>query len=457
MNNIYSLLKLGKENILPTSDLMTLSAAQKVAFVMFLENSTNRAELNYFNKSIQNSQDLAKKVASIVQQCQQNIITMRIKLKTKNTDLHFSEITRELVNQQKLYKDSLIELENLKQKIEKFKCELEKLKNKLFYDFIQSYETDKLQSPDNLNKCSKKKCNIIKKQKNNSEKVLKSLVHLVNNKSENISYTKPNISQRKDGFSAPTVFNQNIISKENFIDKCSGDNTINNSLLNNKLNDNFITNNNVMQKHKQKVMLDNMELHCIHDSFPNNCYLVKSPKDLPFIKNNHYENLITSTSTSQETVRECSEKLKSFSHKSSLNTIDSEFYDYSEDINNRFLSDSDISDETVINLFQDDNFIDPRIFLHKNINQNTTNQQNNNNVIVKDDIKVEESIFRNSLKKEEIEKPVVENQCKFNQIINSDSPEFSEFMGTVPLTGDADIDEEIINFYRNKFSGQNTI
>lgn len=32
-----------------------------------------------------------------------------------------------------------------------------------------------------------------------------------------------------------------------------------------------------------------------------------------------------------------------------------------------------------------------------------------------------------------------------------DSVEFKEFMKTVPLTGDAEIDNEIYNFYRNKF------
>lgn len=34
---------------------------------------------------------------------------------------------------------------------------------------------------------------------------------------------------------------------------------------------------------------------------------------------------------------------------------------------------------------------------------------------------------------------------------NSDSIQFREFMKTIPLTGDKDVDEEILNFYRLKF------
>lgn len=67
------------------------------------------------------------------------------------------------------------------------------------------------------------------------------------------------------------------------------------------------------------------------------------------------------------------------------------------------------------------------------------------------------------LKKDESKEPC--NKCeqttrislsdidKSKQFFNeSDGPQFIEFMKTIPLTGDEEIDEEIFNFYRNKFN-----
>lgn len=47
---------------------------------------------------------------------------------------------------------------------------------------------------------------------------------------------------------------------------------------------------------------------------------------------------------------------------------------------------------------------------------------------------------------------IINNKEFGTYLRESDSTNFIEFMKTVPLTGDAEIDEEIFNFYRNKFN-----
>lgn len=56
------------------------------------------------------------------------------------------------------------------------------------------------------------------------------------------------------------------------------------------------------------------------------------------------------------------------------------------------------------------------------------------------------------LKSQSSTENIINNKQFETFLRESDSPNFIEFMKTVPLTGDTEIDEEIFNFYRNKFN-----
>ncbi|KAF2881325.1 hypothetical protein ILUMI_24841, partial [Ignelater luminosus] len=135
-----SSLEIEKENIPPSTDSLELSPAQRIAFQIFLEDPKNRPELDFYKNSIQEIYEIAKNLTTVIEECQNNILSIRSKHKSCTDRVAAAELDLELLNQQSIYRNSLTKLQELHKETEHFRRSMEQAKINVLESFKLWYE-----------------------------------------------------------------------------------------------------------------------------------------------------------------------------------------------------------------------------------------------------------------------------------------------------------------------------
>ncbi|CAG9819513.1 unnamed protein product [Phaedon cochleariae] len=370
-------------------------------FKVFLSYPKNSETLSFYQTTLEKKLEMARIYAQAIKQCQKNISYIKLQLETSPCYSEKSLLIQELHEQQEIYKKALVELKEIENETHHLQSGLKQEEFKVKHFFNEWMK------------------------QNNPQSSIKHNLHSINNTSQSISRNDQFLSSN---FSLPVYQNQcpdrPVCSRQTYIHPICCE------YPNENIAGTYSCRN---QYHEEESC--NFPYHMLPEPERNSFF--SSSQCCQELQPNNFENLAGYQDTNCMGIIshdhcECS-NLEPLKNTTCENTI-SNYCD--EETSKHLLS---ATEKEVCCGKQ------PEMNIGDNLSVicQTLPEVDRRNIEAK-----------NTGMAIDIETPCVENEIKDSLeqfFIDTDSKEFKEFMKTVTLTGEPEIDEDIFNFYRTKF------
>lgn len=379
----------------PTLKSLLPSPEDRFIFEKYLSNPKNRSEIESYYQMLGKKYECAKIVATTIEECQHNILKIRQRMETLGGDYRnlqeVNDLNCQLMFYQNIYRETILQLEKLKSEIEHLKHGLKQTEIKIVRKFKAEFFDKTPETKSDLS-CEDKVFDVLKTAKVND---------IWNN-----SYEK---NTQESNFSSMTSWMYPQIYE---------------SVTNSKGGYSFTDVSNPITLHSKKSIN-------IMDSINSTDQKLNwVPK--PNMTSNDFkprDNILVSSDSSLCITNYISDNSKLYTFQ-----IDNSFGKSCQKITNCPRKEFN------------QNIPGSSMMTNDRFEKVDTQTMNNYNILPNDG-----GNFSNmKIRSEDVDKLKTDTNCQPVKDCEH-SQEFLDFMKTVPLTGDPDVDDEIYTFYRSKF------
>lgn len=461
----------------------TLSIPEREAFEIFLIDNQNKKEIDFFCKALKQKYDAAKSIAKKIEECQINITDIRNNLEhaSNNYEL-YKKLNSQIIDIQNIYRGNLLQLQEIKNEIEMLKHGLKQAQIKVVQKFKNWFGKKESVALDLIG-LEKTSIDVIDEKLHQKTDTLleTSYFTTINN---NFEFPNAEVEEKSLG-----IFNQekniktNDVStlnlKENVNDFPSTSKTSRNCIQNDRnenlqaFNDQIKPYINYINEIREK---DNIDKTITNKSFSIENNLSSDLKSFTnYLKTkSKFESMKETTPNceeAEEVLKHNLEKSPSFSStqsnmdleleeesfltakKSTTNKLEISkgnlkfFADIVKEFKNPFanLTPKDIKEIKTETLYSKSKNFEEK----SSVDVSFVSKQHKQKIAFVAYDKSQSDVKEKSEPENKPNENVTKNSIKPRYY---DTPEFVEFMKTIPLTGDKEVDEEIWCFYRNKFN-----